>query len=86
MKKKHEKLLWYATGALALAFLLRKPVTSAAWKLWVGPKYHAALTAVIVRNDPAEISHLHEAYNGWWPETQKNFDETVRKLGLRRPW
>lgn len=86
MKQQHKKWLWYGAGGLALIYLLRKPATSAVWKLWTGPKYFAALRETITRNDPAEIAKLHLAYDSWLPETRYYFDDSLRKLNLRRPW
>ncbi len=85
MKNYHPWIVW-AIGGLALLYLLRKPATSATWKLWTGPKFHAALRAVIEKNDPIEIAQLKQGYESWSPETQHFFDQDMRKLGLKRPW
>ncbi len=86
MKQQHKNWLYWGIGGVAALYLLRKPFTSAVWKLWVGPKYYTALAATIQRNDPAEIAQLKAAYAGWYPETRQLFDESLAKLKLRRPW
>ncbi len=86
MKKAQEKWLWLIGGGIAAYYLLKKPITSAVWHQWVGPKYFNAMNALVLRNDPAEIAQLRQTYETWSPETQHEFNDSFRKLGLRRPW
>lgn len=83
---KNDKFLWYGIGGILLYVVLRKPIYKAVWGLWTGPKFYASVTAVIKSNDPTQIASLHTKYNSWPTEVQEQFDDTVKKLGLKRPW
>lgn len=84
--KKDEKFLWWGIGGIALYVILRKPLYKAAWSLWTGPNFYASISTVIKSNDPAQIARLYQKYNESPTEVQQQIDDTIRKLGLKRPW
>ncbi len=83
---KDDKAFWIIIGMIVALRVFRKPVTKAVWSLYTGPKFYAAVKDDLTSNDPARIARLHEAYKDWPIDTQTQFNTTVRKLGLRRPW
>ncbi len=78
--------VWIILGSIILMRLLQKPAYRAIWGAYTGPKFYAAVTDVIKRNDPSEIAYLRKKYNSWPTDTQEQFRDTLRKLNLRRPW
>lgn len=87
MKLKRDDLfIYFAVGGIILARLLLKPVTRAVWGLYAGPKFYADVRDDLMSKDPARIARLHTAYNDWPSDVQSQFNDTVRKLGLRKPW
>ncbi len=83
---KIDKPFWIIVGGIIVARLLLKPATRAIWGAYTGPKFYADLANDIRSNDPAKIKHLHDSYNEWPRDVQDNFNSTLKKLGLRRPW
>ncbi len=87
MKIKNDDLFLYAAlGGVVLYALLRKPVTKAVWSLYAGPKFYAGITAAVQSNDPARIQRLHDKYDTWPEGVQSQFNESLRSMGLKRPW
>ncbi len=84
--KRDDLFIYFAIGGIIAARLLVKPVTRAVWGLYAGPKFYAAVREDLTSGDPARIARLHQAYNDWPGDVQSQFNDTVRKLGLRRPW
>lgn len=84
--KEETRTILILFGLAIGARLLRKPVTKAIWNIYTGPKFYAAVKDDLTSNDPVRIQKLHTAYLTWPEDTQSQFNDTVRKLGLRRPW
>lgn len=73
-------------GGVIAYRLLRKPAYRATWSLFTGPKFYADLTQTIQSGDQEKISRLRMSYESWPEESQRQFNDSVRKLGLKRPW
>lgn len=85
MTDSHKTLL-ILLGTVVTMRLLQKPVTRAVFSIFTGPKWYAAIKDDIASNDPVRIQKLHDAYDKWPVDIQSQFNDTIRNLGLKRPW